>query len=162
MIKIYSDRAQSEIILSDAIKKISEDDKIKDSLNIEKSHTFYSAAISHSYYSIFYCAKALLLTKGITTSSPNIHRLTFDKFKETFVDTGILDAKLLLIYKKLVVRADELLGIFKAEKQKRGDFTYSTISQANKEPTEDSIKNAKIFYTNIIKVIDKEAQKKKN
>ena len=109
--------------------------------------------ISHAYYAIFYATKAILLTKGITTSSPNIHKKTFENFKKEFVDTGILDVKLLEIYKKLVIRADSLLEIFKDEKWKRGNFTYNTIPQANKGPAEDSIQNAKIFVTNIIKVI---------
>lgn len=60
---------------------------------------------------------------------------------------------MLEIYKKMVVRADELLEIFKDEKWKRGNFTYNTIPQANKEPAEDSLKNAKQFLSNISKVI---------
>ena len=54
----------------------------------------------------------------------------------------------------MVVRADELLEIFKNEKWKRGNFTYNTIPQVNKEPAEDSLKNAKLFISNIIKVIE--------
>ncbi len=53
----------------------------------------------------------------------------------------------------MVVRADELLEIFREAKQKRGSFTYQTIPQANKEPAEDSLKNAKLFVSNISKVI---------
>ena len=55
----------------------------------------------------------------------------------------------------MVVKADELLEIFKEEKWKRGNFTYKTIPQANKEPAEDSLNNAKIFLSNISKVIKK-------
>ena len=60
---------------------------------------------------------------------------------------------LIEIYKKMIVRADELLEIFKDEKWKRGHFTYQTIPQANKEPAEDSLKNSKFFVSNIMKVI---------
>ncbi len=45
----------------------------------------------------------------------------------------------------MIVRAETLLEIFKTEKRKRGDFTYNTIPQANVEPAEESIKNAKEF-----------------
>ena len=154
MIKNYLERAENEIILSVSIKKLSDDNEAKKLFNIEQQHTFYSAVISHAYYSIFYAAKAILLTKGIETSSPDVHKKTLCAFKEHFVDTGALDVTLLEIYKKLVVRADELLGIFKSEKKKRGDFTYSTLPQANQGPAEDSIRNAKIFVSNIRKVID--------
>ena len=83
-----------------------------------------------------------------------MHKKTLDAFEEHFVDTGILDVKLFEIYKRLIVRADVLLGIFREEKQKRGDFTYRTIPQANREPAEDSIQNAKVFVSNIKKVIN--------
>ena len=54
----------------------------------------------------------------------------------------------------MIIRADALLEIFKYEKGKRGRFTYNTISHANKEPAEDSLKNAKFFLSNIRKVIE--------
>jgi len=154
MKKNYLERAENELIISVSLKRLSDENEAKKFLNVEQKCTFYSAVISHAYYSIFYGAKAILLTKGIATSSPNIHKKTLDAFKEHFVDTGILDVKLFEIYRKLVVRADELLGIFMEEKWKRGDFTYNTIPQANREPAEDSINNAKIFLTNIRKVIE--------
>ena len=55
------------------------------------------------------------------------------------------------IYDK--IKADTLLGIFRIEKKKRGDFTYQTLSQANKEPAEESIKNAKAFFSHIYLLI---------
>jgi uncharacterized protein (UPF0332 family) len=80
-------------------------------------------------------------------------------FKNVFVDSGILDVNLLEIYKKMVVKADELLEIFKEERWKRDNFTYKTIPQANKEPAEDSLKNAKIFVSNIVKIIRRRLKK---
>ncbi len=154
-VKILIDRSDNELFLTSRIKMLTEDVKIKEMLAIPKNKTFYSSVISHAYYAIFYSAKAMLLSKGIKTSSPDIHKKTFESFRKEFVDTGILDVKLLEIYQRLVVRADSLLEIFKGEKWKRGNFTYSTIPQANKEPAEDSIKNAKIFVSNIMKVLEK-------
>ncbi|MEM4397176.1 MAG: hypothetical protein QW757_00965 [Candidatus Woesearchaeota archaeon] len=48
-----------------------------------------------------------------------------------------------------MIRADELLEIFKTEKQKRGSFTYEFLPQANKEPANESLNNAKIFHNHI-------------
>jgi uncharacterized protein (UPF0332 family) len=87
----------------------------------------------------------MLLTKNIETESPEVHKKTLDAFKKEFIDTGLLDAKLLIIYKQMIIRAETLLEIFKTEKKKRGDFTYNTIPQANIEPAEESINNAKEF-----------------
>lgn len=53
----------------------------------------------------------------------------------------------------MIVRADELLEIFRGEKWKRGHYTYQTIPQANKGPAKDSLKNSKFFVSNIMKVI---------
>lgn len=153
MIKNYIDRAENEIIIAAALERLSDEMRAKEYFEIGVNVTFYSSVISHSYYAIFYAAKAILLTKNIKTSTPEVHKKTFEEFKKVFVDTGILDVKLLEIYKKMSIRADELLEIFRDEKWKRGNFTYNTIPQANKEPAEDSFKNAKLFVSNIIKVI---------
>ena len=155
MIKIYIERSENELVAAETLKRISDEINAKQYFDIDDKMTFYSSVISHSYYSIFYSAKAMLLTKKIKTSAPEVHKKTLEEFKRNFVDTGILDVKLLEIYKKMVIRADELLEIFKDEKWKRGNFTYNTIPQANKEPAEDSLKNSKLFVSNIIKIIQR-------
>lgn len=154
-IKSYIERAENEIVVAETLKRLSSEASAKQYFGISDRMTFYSSVISHSYYSIFYAAKAILLAKGIKTSAPEIHKKTFEEFKKSLVDTGFLDVKLFEIYKKMAVRADELLGIFRDEKWKRGNFTYSTIPQANREPAEDSLKNAKLFVSNITKIIQK-------
>lgn len=155
MVEIYLERADNELLASESLKKLSEDAKSREDFSLPQSTTFYSSVISHSYYSIFYSAKAILLTKGVKTSAPDVHKKTYEEFERVFVNTGILDMKLFEIYKKMVIRADALLQIFKDEKWKRGNFTYKTIPQANKEPADDSLKNAKIFVSNISKIIRK-------
>lgn len=155
MAEIYLERAGNELLASESLKKLSEDAKSREDFSLPQSTTFYSSVISHSYYAIFYSAKAILLTKGVKTSAPDVHKKTYEEFERVFVNTGILDMKLFEIYKKMVVRADALLQIFKDEKWKRGNFTYKTIPQANKEPADDSLKNAKIFVSNISKIIRK-------
>ena len=69
------------------------------------------------------------------------------------MDSGELDSGLLRIYKTMLIRADELLFLFKTEKRKRGNFTYQTIAQANMPYAEESISNAKKFVSNILEVI---------
>ena len=153
LVEIYIERGNNEILAAESLKKLSEEIKAKEDFHIPKITTFYSSVISHSYYAIFYAAKAILLTKGIKTVSPQIHKNTYEAFKKNFVRTGVLDVKLLNIYKEAVVRASDLLEIFKDEKWKRGNFTYQVIPQANKTPAEDSLENAKLFVANITKVI---------
>ena len=144
-VELYIKRARTEMNMALLLLETS-NNKILHEFNIPDNETFYSGVISHCYYSIFYCAKAMLLTKGIDTKSPEIHKKTLDAFREQFINTGILDTKLLLIYKKMIIKADSLLEIFKAEKKKRGNFTYNTIAQANIEPANKSLENAKTFF----------------
>ena len=145
---IYLTRAQNELNLSSMIIKISDDKKLQISTFGMKEDTYYSAAISHAYYCIFYAAKAYLLLKGIKTEPPEEHKKTFDAFSN-LVGQGIIDVELLMIYKNIFVKADALLSIFEIEKGKRGKFTYKRIPQANQEPAQESIKNAQFFYKNI-------------
>ena len=160
-VKLYIDRAENEFRLAKAVFNLSENEKVKIELEANPNDTFYSAVISHSYYSIFYSAKAILLSKGIKTEVPDEHRKTFFAFKENFVDSGLLDKELLIIYDDIIVKADELLSLFAHEKWKRGHFTYKTISQANVEPAQESIDNTIKFLANIKAVIEKQDAEEK-
>lgn len=51
--KIYLTRAQNELNLSMMVQRISEDKKMQIEIFGMKEDTYYSAVISHAYYSIF-------------------------------------------------------------------------------------------------------------
>lgn len=106
---------------------------------LESEFTFYSQVISHSYYCIFYSAKAILIKEGIKTFAPKVHKKTLVAFEKYLVDTGKLDFELLKMYKKIIIRAEGLLDIFSKEKLKRGRFTYQKLPQANLEPAKESL-----------------------
>lgn len=151
--KLYIYRAENEIKLAEIIFAISEKPGIqRETFKVNEPETYFSAAIAHSYYSIFYGAKAYLENKGIKISAPEEHKKAFDEFKR-FVENGELDVELLKIYQEALVRAECLLGIFREEKKKRGEFTYRTMPQANKEPAKESIEHAKTFFRHIIVVL---------
>lgn len=160
-VKQYLERSENELRAAAILKKISESEE-KAKFGAEKEDTFYSSVISHSYYAIFYSAKAILLTKNIKTIGPNVHKKTLNSFKKYFVDSGILDKELYKIYNDIVIKADELLGLFQEEKRKRGQFIYKTIPQANKEPAEQSIENSKKFLVHIKKVAESNYDKNDN
>ncbi|MEK6951812.1 MAG: hypothetical protein AABX29_02245 [Nanoarchaeota archaeon] len=146
--RLYLDRAKNELDLAKAILKISTNSKIKSEFELKEDSTFFSNVIANSYYCIFYSAKALLQTKGITTGSPDEHKKTLEEFEKLTL-SGEIDVELLKIYKSIVIKADELLGIFRKEKSKRGKFTYKTLPQANLEPARESLENAEKFFKNI-------------
>lgn len=150
---LYIHRAENEIKLAGMIFAISEEPDIqKETFDIKDPETYYSAVIAHSYYSIFYGAKAYLAKKGVKVSAPEEHKNAFEEFKK-FVDSGELDVELLKIYQQALVRAEYLLGIFKQEKNKRGRFTYRTMPQANKEPAKESLDRAKTFFKHVFELV---------
>lgn len=162
--EMYLRRVLSEIDSAQILFEASDKKEVLAKTGIADSgSSFFSGAISHAYYAIFYCAKAMLLAKGMETKPPEIHKKTLEAhrkrsflaepktlfscpFKTAFIDSGLLDVKLLMIYREMIVKAEDLLEIYKEEKWKRGNFTYNTIPQANKEPAKESIINAKFFF----------------
>ena len=111
--KLYLERAQNELKLADIIMQISVNKDIQMKIpDIDKPDTYFSSVISHSYYSIFYTAKAYLIIKGIITKVPEEHKKTYNEFKK-LVSQGIVDGELLRLYEEVLVKAEELLGIFK-------------------------------------------------
>lgn len=154
--ELYLQRAENELVAAELLYAISSNPVLqKEQFKLEKDFTFYSAVISHSYYCIFYSAKAILMQEGIKTDAPEVHKKTIEAFELYLVQTGKLNVELLKIYKKMIVRAEELLGIFSKEKGKRGEFTYQKLPQANKEPAKESLDNSSFFFKNINKVIRK-------
>src|SRR3990167_3265335 len=114
--KMFTERAKNELVIAEVLLRLSENKDTKKTFDVKEDMTFYSGAIAHAYYCIFYSAKALLATKNIKTSAPEIHKKTLDAFKKHFVDTGIIDTELLKIYKSMIIRADDLLEIFSIER----------------------------------------------
>ena len=155
-IKLLLERAENELDLAKVIFTITEDKNIQTEVfHLSKIQTFYSSVISHSYYCIFYSAKAYLLMKGIKTEAPEVHKKTFEAFKK-FVSEGIVSEELLKLYEEVLIKAETLLVIFKSEKKKRGEFTYQKIAQANREPANQSLENAKTFFSNLFRICSKE------
>ena len=153
---LYLQRAENEFVTAQILFDISSNPTLqKEQFKLEKDFTFYSTVISQSYYCIFYSAKAILIKEGIKTEAPEVHKKTLEAFEKNLVKTGKLDVELLKIYKKMIIRAEELLGIFSKEKGKRGEFTYRKLPQANKEPAKESLDNASSFFNNINKILRK-------
>jgi len=152
--ELYLQKAENELVTAQMLFEVSNNSTLqKEQFKLEKDFTFYSPVIGHSYYSIFYSAKAILVKNGIKTEAPEVHKKTLEAFEKYLVSTGKLDMELLKIYQKMIVRADALLGIFFMEKRKRGEFTYQKLPQANKEPAQESLNNASFFFKNINKIL---------
>ena len=126
-VRLLLDRANNELLAAKALNKISEEDTLKRNLAVPAQTTFYSSVISHAYYSIFYSARAALLSVGIVISAPFIHNKAYDKFKKAFVDSGKLDKHILEAYETMLIRAEDLLQIMKDEKIKKRQVYIQNI-----------------------------------
>lgn len=155
--QLYMQRAKNELDLAKAIFKLSTSSRLKLEFELKEDSTFFSNVISNSYYCIFYSSKALLQSRNIKSMPPEEHKKTLEEF-EKLVAAGIVDVELLKIYKSIVIKADELLGIFRKEKSKRGKFTYQKLPQANLQPAKESIGNAEKFFRNINLIIKQQRQ----
>lgn len=152
--ELYLQRAENELVAARVLLEVSESQKLqKEQFRIEKNFTFYSSVISHAYYCIFYAAKAILINEGVKTDAPEVHKKTFEAFENFLVKTGKLDVQLLNIYKKMILRAEELLGIYFLEKRKRGEYTYQKLPQANMEPAKESFENSSLFFKAINQIL---------
>ncbi len=149
-IELCLKRADNELILATVINRISQDARIKkDVFQISEDITFYNSVISHSYYAIFYSAKSYLISRKINfANKQGQHQKVYHGFKK-LVKMGIIDSELLKIYDNVKVKAEELLGILEEEKKKRTEFTYERLPQANKEPAEQSLNNARHFISHM-------------
>ncbi len=75
-------------------------------------HKDYESCVSRTYYAMFYCAQAALLTKDLSFSS---HKGVISAFGEHFVKTGILPKEM----------GRELNRAF--EKRQIGDYDYTFV-----------------------------------
>ena len=96
-------RADNELFLARAVYLLSENSKVKKEIfSLPEEITFYSAVISHAYYSIFYSAKAYVMSKNSTIPEQGQHNAIYQKFKK-FVKEGDIEKELLIIYEDLRV-----------------------------------------------------------
>jgi len=88
----------------------------------------YESCVSRSYYAMFYCAQAALLTKNLTFSS---HKGVISAFGEQFVKTDIFPRKL----------GRELNRAF--EKRQLGDYESAPI--VSDEDADEVLAHAREF-----------------
>src|SRR3989304_4864260 len=102
--KLLLERAENELDLAKVIFILTENKNIQEGVfHLDKTQTFYSSVISHSYYCIFYSAKAYLTSKKVITKAPEEHKKTLEEFRK-FVETGVVDKELLVLYEDVLVK----------------------------------------------------------
>jgi uncharacterized protein (UPF0332 family) len=98
----------------------------------------YESSVSRSYYAMFYCIEALLLTKGLSFSS---HKGVISSFGQFFVKTGIFDKEL----------SREVNRAF--EKRQLGDYEYTFVISSVE--AEEILKSARGFKEKVESYLNK-------
>lgn len=93
----------------------------------------YESSVSRTYYAMFYCAQAMLLTKSLSFSS---HQGVISAFGEHFVKTGIFPKE----------TGRELNRAF--EKRQIGDYGHKFV--ISEEEAEEILANGKKFVEKIV------------
>ena len=146
--------------------EVSTKEEMQSSLGFPKFNGFLWV-INSSYYSMFYTARALLDSRGITIKADNsVHSVTFNALVYYFYLNGKLERRFIEDFKEAGEEAFEILGKEKAkilieeyssEKEKRNKFTYEIGEIAIKGKAETSLKRAKKFNEEARKIIDESA-----
>ncbi|MFP4524505.1 MAG: HEPN domain-containing protein [Candidatus Woesearchaeota archaeon] len=152
MREIYLDRSENELDAARALLELSKDDALKRKLAIEGGRTFYNNSISCAYYAMFYAAKAYLASKDISTGPPQEHRQVYEQLR-ALAGEGEVDRQLLVAYRKLVIRAEELLRMYSCEREKRGTYTYHRLAETNRPVAEESLRHATGFHLHVRKML---------
>ena len=99
-------------------------------------HEHFDDAISRLFYGLLFCARALLLTKDISSENPDEIISAFDK---EFVKKGVIDSemsKLIKDVKKMAQKADTAFSFGASEEKIR---TYMEEAELFMEQVEDAI-----------------------
>jgi uncharacterized protein (UPF0332 family) len=107
--------------------------------NIDAAHRSlssgdYDIAVSRAYYAAFYCAEALLLTKGLRFSK---HSAVHAALGRHFVKTGEIDAG----FHKVI------LDLF----EERGTADYAALTEISDEDAQKALADAEFFVKEIAK-----------
>ena len=88
----------------------------------------YESSVSRTYYAMFFCAEAVLLTKGLSFSS---HKKVLSEFGKHFVKTGVFPKEM----------SKELSRAF--EKRQLGDYEYTFVIK--EDEAKDLLNSARRF-----------------
>ncbi|QQS35666.1 MAG: HEPN domain-containing protein [Ignavibacteriales bacterium] len=92
----------------------------------------FESSVSRSYYAMFFCAQALLLSKGLSYSS---HKMTILAFGENFVKTEIFSKDMGKDFNKAF------------DRRQLSDYNFEFI--ISKEEAEELLDSAKYFIQTI-------------
>ena len=161
--------AESSLRTASVLEQISDDESLKETLQVGSNFESYLWVIVSSYYAMFYAATAILAKQGVKASGQIVHKVTADALIHFFASNEKL-AKLLEQYeeaqtvgleligreelmKKMQKKADELIISYEGERKKRSKFQYDIGVQAKRGYAQTSLERARTFVFEISKLV---------
>jgi uncharacterized protein (UPF0332 family) len=155
LINLMIKKANNNLKFAKMTLKISDNKDLKETLGLEEQDSFYDWAIITTYYAMFHITQALLATKEIKIGKIRTHEATLYALAHYFIISKELEDELFLIYEDAEAKAEELFNTLSDEREKRGRFTYERLPKANRQPAEESIKNATHYVRDIETILKK-------
>lgn len=161
--------AESSLRTASVLQQISDDESLKETLQLDSNFESYLWVIVSSYYAMFYAATAILAKQGVKASGQIVHKVTADALIHFFASNKKL-AKLLEQYeeaqtvgleligreelmKRMQKKADELIISYEGERKKRSKFQYDIGVQAKRGYAQTSLERARTFVFEISKLV---------
>jgi len=139
-------------------------DNSKESLNVAgillKNNHSSLWTIVCSYYSMYYIANAALYSQGLKVGPKIPHKVTSDALivhiREKLADSLFLDYDSARDEALGIagLRADEIIGYFDMERNKRSRFQYGMTEDVKRAKAETSLERAKRFVYELEKLLD--------
>ena len=163
-VKFFIDNSRNSFNSAKLLFEVSTNTQLKNLTGFQDFDGFLWV-INSSYYSMFYMARALLESEGITvkTNESSIHFIVFNALVYYFHLTKKLEKGFIEEFRDAEIESSELLGKQKAkelvedyffEKEKRGRFTYEMGEIAIQGKAQTSLERAKKFNERIRKLLE--------
>ena len=127
--------AESSLRTASILQQISDDESLKETLQLGSNFESYLWVIVSSYYAMFYAATAILAKQGVKASGQIVHKVTADALIHFFASNEKL-AKLLEQYEEAQTVGLELIGreeLMKKMQKKADELIISYEGDERKE-----------------------------
>jgi uncharacterized protein (UPF0332 family) len=139
----YLEKSESKLLLAKNSYSLSTNSYLRELSGLPREMTFFNETAQQSYFSIFYAAKAYLISNNFETFPPGEHSSTYNGLERELNCNGV-DS----------ITAKRLMWIYYKERLNRGKSTYDPGFQLDGPAAKISISHAEEFLSAISSLIE--------
>jgi len=141
----YLEKSESKLLLAKNSYSLSTNSYLRELSGLPREMTFFNETVQQSYFSIFYAAKAYLISNNLETRPPGEHISTYNGLERELEFNGVD-----------IITAKKLMKQYHDEKFKRGKSTYDPNFRVEMPDAKRSIINAEDFLLAINALLEKD------